>query len=119
MLSGGIPLTSKTRKNEGINDINCNKFCQKKPDEEYAMKFEHLKELAMSDNGFIFDPTTGYSYSTNELGFIIIKFLQQGLTKAEIIRKLFEEYDVKEDNLTHDYEHYLMQLEVLNLIEED
>lgn len=83
------------------------------------MNIEHIRNLAMSDNGFIFDQTTGYSYNTNELGFFILKLLHDGLSRQEIAQRVFAEYEVSEDHFYHDFDHYLMQLEALNLIDED
>lgn len=82
------------------------------------MNIERIKELAMSDNGFIFDQTTGYSYNTNELGYFVLKLIHDGLDKQEIMQKVLEEYEVSEDHFSHDFDHYLMQLEALKLIEE-
>jgi hypothetical protein len=81
------------------------------------MNIEHIRELAMSDNGFIFDQTTGYSYNTNELGYFIIKLLHDGLSKQEITQRVLMEYEVSADHFDHDFDHYLMQMEALNLIE--
>jgi hypothetical protein len=82
------------------------------------MDTKHIKNLAMSDNGFIFDQTTGYSYNTNELGFYILKLLHDGLSKQEIIQKILTEYEVSEDHVNHDFDYYLMQMAALKLIEE-
>jgi hypothetical protein len=82
------------------------------------MNAERIKELAMSDNGFIFDPTTGYSYNSNEIGFLILKLLQHDHSKADIVKRIAKDYDVSIDHLTHDVDHYIMQLKSLNLIEE-
>ncbi len=82
------------------------------------MNTDHIKELAMSDNGFIFDPATGYSYNSNELGFQILKLLQQGMTHQEIVDKITDEYAISVDHFEHDYHHYVMMLKSLNLIDE-
>ena len=57
-----------------------------------------LNSLAISDNGFIFKPATGESFTTNELGLIIINLLKEGKSKDAIIDKITEEFDV--DDLT-------------------
>jgi len=81
------------------------------------MNTNHIKELALNDNGFLFDPTTGYSYNTNELGIVILKQLIDGKTKDEILSSILDEYDVSFDNINHDFDHYLLQLDALNLLE--
>jgi len=82
------------------------------------MNTEQIKGLAISDNGFIFDPTTGYSYNTNELGFLILKMLKDNHSKEAIIQNILDEYDISEDRLSLDFDHYIMQLTALNLIED-
>jgi hypothetical protein len=85
---------------------------------EVTMNTDHIKDLAMSDNGFIFDPATGYSYNSNEIGFTILKLIQHGFTRPEIIKQITEEYDISLDHFNHDYDHYIMMLKSLNLIDE-
>jgi len=71
----------------------------------------------MNDNGFIFDPNSGYSYTSNETGLYIMKLLAQGKDKDGICRLFCEEYDVSEDNFNSDYEHYMLMLEALALVD--
>lgn len=81
------------------------------------MNTDRVKSLAMNENGFVFDPASGYSYSANETGLFIMKQLSAGLSKEEIIVKLTEEYDVTADNCASDLEHYFLMLESLDLVE--
>lgn len=81
------------------------------------MNTDKVKSLAMNDNGFIFDPASGYSYSANETGLFILKLLSSGLGKDEVVAKLTEEYEVREDDCSSDLEHYFLMLETLDLIE--
>ncbi|MCK9334032.1 MAG: PqqD family protein [Candidatus Cloacimonetes bacterium] len=81
------------------------------------METSLLQNLAMNDNGFIFDPISGYSYTSNETGLIILKLLASGLDKAEIRAQIMDEYEVSADNFDSDFEHYLLMLDALNLVE--
>ena len=81
------------------------------------MDSSKLQNLAMNDNGFIFDPNTGYSYTSNETGLYILKLMSMGKTKAEIRAEIMAEYDVSEDNFDSDYEHYLLMLDAVSLVE--
>jgi hypothetical protein len=81
------------------------------------MDVSKLQNLAMNDNGFIFDPNTGYSYTSNETGFTILKMMSMGKDKAEIRSQIMADYEVSEDNFDSDYEHYLLMLEALSLVE--
>ncbi|MCS7258312.1 MAG: PqqD family protein [candidate division WOR-3 bacterium] len=78
--------------------------------------FSYLKELAISESGFIFDPQTGNSYVTNELGREIIIRLRNGSTEKEIFKYILENYDVSEEILRRDYEVFLLRLRQYGLI---
>jgi len=55
---------------------------------------ETLKQLAVSESGFVFDPTSGYSFSVNETGLSILQQLQKEIPTDEILKKVMEEYHV-------------------------
>ncbi|MCB5252779.1 MAG: PqqD family protein [Candidatus Cloacimonadaceae bacterium] len=81
------------------------------------MDYSKLQNLAMNDNGFIFDPASGYSYTSNETGLYIMKLLAMGKDKDAICQQLMEDYEVSEDNFDSDFEHYMLMLEALGLVE--
>lgn len=80
------------------------------------MNVEYLNNLAMSENGFIFDPKVGYSYNTNETGFFILKLFQQGLSREDIIARVLDEYETSQDHFERDFDHFVMQLRSLGLV---
>jgi hypothetical protein len=80
------------------------------------MDYKRLENLAMNDNGFIFDPNTGYSYTSNSTGIYILKLLAAGLEKESIRAQLIAEYEVNEDNFNSDFEHFTLMLEALDLV---
>ncbi|MEY4582305.1 MAG: hypothetical protein RL701_7008 [Pseudomonadota bacterium] len=47
-----------------------------------------LKELAISENGFVFDPHSGATFTLNATGQVIVKGLRDGLTPELIIDQL-------------------------------
>ena len=81
------------------------------------MNVNKLQNLAMNDNGFIFDPNTGYSYTANETGIMILRKLASGLEKEEVRAAVMDMYEVSEDNFNSDFEHYMLMLESLDMIE--
>ncbi|MEO0072641.1 MAG: PqqD family protein [candidate division WOR-3 bacterium] len=78
--------------------------------------FSYLKELAISESGFIFDPQTGNSYVTNELGREIIIRLRDGVTEKDLFKYILENYDVSLEELMRDYEAFLLRLKQYGLI---
>ncbi len=57
------------------------------------------KNIAVSESGFVFDPTSGDSFSLNGIGLEIIEMLKQGKADEYIIRWLLEKYDVDKGSL--------------------
>ncbi|MFA6721227.1 MAG: PqqD family protein [Candidatus Cloacimonadaceae bacterium] len=81
------------------------------------MNVENLKQLAMNENGFVFDPSSGYSYTANETGLAILKMLAAGQDKDEIRAAILEEFEVNADNFDSDFDHYTLMLEAFKLVE--
>jgi hypothetical protein len=77
------------------------------------------RNLAVSETGFIFDPDTGESYTTNETGQEIIRLLKKGKTDEEIKTYFLNEFDVDKDVFEKNYFDFLNMLENLNLSSSD
>lgn len=75
-----------------------------------------LNSLAISDNGFIFKPSTGESFTTNELGLFIINLLKKGKTSDAIITEIIQTYEVDNLTATRDLQDYLDFLRRENMI---
>ena len=75
-----------------------------------------LATLAVSDNGFIFDPATGHSYTTNEVGIRFLKLIKDGLDKDQLTSQIVSEYDVSEDEIDIDYNEFIDNLKANFLI---
>ncbi len=52
-----------------------------------------LQNLAISENGFVFDPTSGQSFSVNETGVELLRLFQQEDNIDAIVGKLNRKYD--------------------------
>ena len=75
-----------------------------------------LKQLAINDEGFIFNPTTGESWTTNQTGLFIIKLLKEGFSEEEILNKMVEEFDIDRDTAFRDLTDFLEKLRSYKLI---
>ena len=53
-----------------------------------AIGVDRLRELALSESGFIFDPRTGQSFSANDSALECLRLLQEGLSDREIAQRL-------------------------------
>jgi len=72
---------------------------------------EKLKDLAVSETGFVFDPYTGSSFNTNGTGRWILDGLKRGLDRPGIVRGLRDEFEVvEEEDLERDLDEFLFLL---------
>jgi len=53
-----------------------------------------IKRLAVNDSGFVFDPVSGKSFSTNDTGRTILRLACNERDPRRIAKVLAEEYDV-------------------------
>ncbi len=54
--------------------------------------------IAINDNGFLFDPNSGESYTTNPVAREIIFMMKRNAGEEEIITEILSRYDV--DDIT-------------------
>jgi hypothetical protein len=80
------------------------------------MDRDKLSVLAVSESGFIFDPTTGHSYTANATGLKILELLKAGKEPEEIRSNLLNEYDATEDDVTVDVNDFIENLKKYFLI---
>ncbi len=55
---------------------------------------QKLRDLAISDTGFLFDPYTGSTFSVNEQGLTVLAALREGMSSSEVAARLRETFDV-------------------------
>ncbi|MBC7382491.1 MAG: PqqD family protein [Bacteroidia bacterium] len=79
------------------------------------MKFK--KNIALSDSGFIFDPTTGDSFNTNPVGLEIVQMLKQDNTPQEISAYFLKNYAVDESTFEKDLYDFINMLSKFKLTE--
>jgi Coenzyme PQQ synthesis protein D (PqqD) len=75
------------------------------------------KNLALSDTGFVFNPTTGDSYSVNPIGLEILRMLKDNTSEAEIKKYLLLSYQVDAETIEKDYYDFVRGLEQHKLTE--
>ena len=69
-----------------------------------------LRELAISDTGFIFDPLTGATFSANPSALMILTLLKDGWERAQILAELALRFDARGADLDRDYDDLLRTL---------
>ena len=69
------------------------------------------KNLAISENGFVFNASTGDSFSINETGSFIINLLKEVKSKSEIIEKIQSEFNAEKSNIEKDLSEFIKALQ--------
>ena len=75
------------------------------------------KNIATSDEGFIFNPTTGDSFLTNTIGAEIIRLMKNDLSSKELVEIIADKYDVDKTLFERDLEDFTIQLKEFSILE--
>ena len=73
--------------------------------------------IAVSESGFIFNPTTGDSYTANEIGLEIIKCLKEEISLEEITGLMIIKYDVDAQSFEKYYLDFEKELQKAGFLE--
>ena len=77
---------------------------------------QRLKDLAISESGFIFDPYTGSTFTTNSTGRLILNLLKEGKSGGEVRFALSQQFEVGEADLPRDIEEFVSLLRENHLL---
>lgn len=77
------------------------------------------KNIAVSENGFIFNPVTGDSFSTNLLGQEILHLLKENKDRKEIVNTLLGRYETDAATIEKDINDFFQMLLSYQLITEN
>lgn len=74
---------------------------------------ERLKDLAISESGFLFDPYSGTTFNLNNTGKFILQLIMEGKGIEEIEAALRDKFEVGAEDLQNDI------YEFVNLLKEN
>jgi len=77
---------------------------------------DRLRQLAINEEGFVFDPYTGNSYTVNKTGIMILNELKEGKTEEEIAKKISEQFGVEFNSALRDVVDFIEQLRLFSLL---
>lgn len=80
------------------------------------MDLNKIKNLALSETGFLFDPATGNTYTLNESAVFILKALKDGKTPTDIAGALTAEFEVNAAQAHEDVSDAILQLKEAGFI---
>ncbi len=76
------------------------------------------KNIAVSESGFVFDPSTGESFSLNQIGLELVELLKRGENIDAIKKEVLKKYDVDEISFEKYYYDFINSLNQNQLLEE-
>ena len=74
---------------------------------------ERLKDLAISESGFLFDPYSGATFTLNNTGKFILQLLMEGKVIEDIESALRKRFEIGDEDLRSDI------YEFVNLLKEN
>ena len=81
------------------------------------MDTSRLRELAISDTGFVFDPTTGHTYNVNATALVLLRALKVGTSMDGVLGELNASFEVEPgQDLARDVEEFVSRLREQGLI---
>ena len=77
------------------------------------------KNVAISESGYVFNPSTGESFSINPTGFEIFNMIKEQKPFEEISAHFLTKYNTDKDTFEKDYTDFLGILKHYLLVESD
>ena len=78
-----------------------------------------LKNLLLNDNGFGFDPASGFTYNLSLTGLQVVQWLKEGVGEPELVERLCADYTVERRQAERDVDAFLGALAKYGLIRLD
>lgn len=75
------------------------------------------KNIAVSENGFVFDPSTGDSFTLNNTALEIVELLKGGKNHEEVVKFLLEKYEADRPLIERFLVEFFEEMKTYNLIE--
>jgi hypothetical protein len=79
-------------------------------------QYSKLFSLQIDDNGFVFDPSKGISYTLNETALRVINLLKNGCPEENLPHRIAEEYAISLPSAEFDIENLLNTMKKYQLI---
>jgi hypothetical protein len=75
----------------------------------------HLQHLAINKDGFVFDPTTGESFTVNGTGLVILEGMMAGNATEDIVEDIIDRFDVTPAEVQRDLMDFIDRLRTFRL----
>ena len=77
------------------------------------------KNIAISESGFVFDPSSGDSFSLNPVAIEIMEYLKTDKAYEEINQLILDKYDVDQTTFERYYYDFINSLRQFDLLKDE
>ena len=82
-----------------------------------ARDVSRLRQLAINESGFVFDPVTGHTFTLNDTALAVVQALKQGEEIEQIVERLGNDFDLEGgEDVARDVEDLLGRLREYGLV---
>lgn len=82
-----------------------------------TLDITRLRDLAVSDGGFVFDPVTGQTFTVNDTGLFVLRALKDARSADEIAASLELGFEVDgSDDVSRDVDGFVARLREQGLV---
>lgn len=75
-----------------------------------------LKDLALSDTGFVFDPYSGATFMANPVAVCMIEGLRKSLTRSEVVEEVGRRFELLGEDVARDLEELVQSMRTHGLL---
>ncbi|MFO0650768.1 MAG: PqqD family protein [Polyangiales bacterium] len=80
---------------------------------------QRLKDLAVSDTGFVFDPFSGSTFTANASALCILDGLKRAHDRDTIAASLRERFEIGDEDLSRDIDDVIASLRLYGILPQD
>lgn len=77
------------------------------------------KNIAISESGYVFNPSSGESFTVNPIGIELVNMIRDEKSYEEISRTMLAKYNTDSDTFEKDYHDFIGFLKLYLLLEND
>lgn len=77
------------------------------------------KNIAISDSGFVFNPSSGESFTVNQSGAELLNMIKEGKSDDEIREIFLEKYDTNANTFDRDIQDFKEEMMHYQLLDQD
>ena len=77
------------------------------------------KNIAISESGYVFNPSSGESFTVNPIGIELVNMIREEKTFEEISKTLLTKYNTDSDTFEKDYHDFIGFLKLYHLLENE